>query len=135
MKVVASLVSFLHLVVNVAAAEYTIVDSECLVREAVFAGERTGTLVDDMTQLKSEFSLESRLWGFQFCTDTGSGILTMLRLKLAHDYGRSDDYIDLSPVGPGTINCQRLELSDPVNAPVESIQFYTFGGSITGFKI
>ena len=135
MKVITSLVSFLHLLGNVAAAEYTIVDAECLVRDAAFAGERTGTLVDDMTQLTNEFSLESRLYGFQFCTDTGSGILTTLRLKLAYDYGRSDDFIDLSPLGPGTTNCQRLELSDPVNAPIESIEFFTFGGSVTGFKI
>ena len=94
-----------------------VVDESCLRRDPNLVGTREGTLIDDMEQLEEFFTSDTRMWGFQYCLDETETYMTSFRVKNAHDYGTSE-FIDMTPIGPGTTNCQRLQLSDSYNEPV-----------------
>ena len=84
--------------------------------------------------MKEVFSLDTRLYGFLYCTEPGTEILTTVVFQLAREYG-AGELINLSPLGTGTENCLSHQFSDMQNSKVERLEFFTFGRAVTGFKV
>ena len=88
------------------------VNPACFKKETQFAGVRVGSEKSDEQLLIDMMNTETRMWGFQICTSTNTGVLTAFRVETARDFGNGD-YIDMTALGPGTANCRRYKLSDP----------------------
>lgn len=94
----------------------------CFARDSRLAGSPSGTFIDDLNKLQEVVTIDTRMWGFQVCSDRGS--ITGFRILIANNYG-IDDHVDLNPFGPGTTNCARYKLGDPIKQPIESISIFT----------
>lgn len=54
---------------------------------------------------------------------------------LSTSYGANEDFQDLSPIGPGTTNCSRFYLADPIKDPIVSMTVYVDAFSVQGIQM
>jgi len=72
-------------------AEDNTASVSCFTRERnLFAGKRFGDFADDMFVLEKTVLVNTRMWGFQVCSDEATGAITSFRIKIAHNYGTSE---------------------------------------------
>ena len=121
------------LVTKTWSQEVVPVNSVCFAKEEIIAGTPRGTEYSDMEKLNEIMTTDMRLWGFQVCEDRGTGILSSFRLETAKDYGRGS-YIDMTAIGPGTSNCRRFKIEDPVRDVISSIELH-LSEVVLGFTI
>lgn len=91
----------------------------CLAKTEL-AGTPLGESFDDKYVVRNTFtSTEMRTWGFQYCINPITGILSAFRLYLAFEFGQGD-YISMTAAGPGMSNCRRMKFSDTLR----SVEFH-----------
>ncbi len=78
---------------------------------------------DDQASLNQILSKETRMQGFQICTDTEQKFLTQFKIVIADDFGKADEQV-LEGVGPGTENCRRFALADPLTDKINAMNIY-----------
>ena len=97
--------------------------SSCFKTDETFAGSRTGYYVDDMTLLTKIVQADTRMGGFQVCTDTVTGNISSFRIKNANRYGNGNT-IQMSKFGTGSTTCGSYMLRDPVNEIVTNLVLF-----------
>ena len=95
----------------------------CFKMDDKFAGSRTGYYVDDMTLLSKIVRADTRMGGFQVCTDTETGNISSFRIKNANKYGNGNT-ISMSKLGTGSTTCGNYMLRDPVNEIVTNLVLF-----------
>ena len=95
----------------------------CFKMDDKFAGSRTGYYVDDMTLLSKIVRADTRMGGFQVCTNTETGNISSFRIKNANKYGNGNT-ISMSKLGTGSTTCGNYMLRDPVNEIVTNLVLF-----------
>ena len=96
----------------------------CYRKDPKLAGVEIGTQVNDIPRLFEVMETDMRMWGFQICINEQTNVLSSFRIETAKDYGAAD-YVDMTPIGPGTKNCRRYRIADPINEWVSRIELHT----------
>ena len=118
----------LFLCTTVAAQES--VELKCLKR-TVEAGTPIGDSFDDKYKVRNTFKSDDLMtWGFQYCTNPSTGILSSFRIYLADNYGQGD-YISMTAAGPGVSNCRRIKFTDTLRKVEFHVQDVIMGVSLT----
>ena len=118
----------LSLCATVAAQESVVL--KCLKRTEE-AGTPIGDSFDDKYKVRNTFKTDDLMtWGFQYCTNPSTGILSSFRIYLADNYGQGD-YISMTAAGPGVTNCRRIKFTDTLKKVEFHVQDVIMGVTLT----
>ena len=90
-----------------------------------------GEEFDDKYKVRNIFNTDDLMtWGFQYCINPDTSILSSFRIYIANNYGQGD-YISMTAAGPGTSNCRRIKFTDTLKQIEFHVQDVIMGVSLT----